>query len=229
MIGKAISFVLSFLVSGVGIVKALGILDLLRESKVLSAVCTKVAKGTVASKEALAKTLEAVAEAIGRRSMRILDEIADVTLSSRVKELRNLLTSKFKRDGNFGYANASIDGLTKTEYYAHSGIQELTGELGTRVPDISLKPTNPDFKSLNVNPQNTINGEGAWDRIVDTEFKILDEISKKLNGRNASGTIKLFTELPPCPSCDDVILQFLQKYPNIKIEVIHNNGVKLLP
>jgi hypothetical protein len=61
MIGKAISFVLSFLVSGVGIVKALGILDLLRESKVLSAVCTKVAKGAVASKEALAKTLEAAA------------------------------------------------------------------------------------------------------------------------------------------------------------------------
>jgi predicted nucleotidyltransferase len=66
MIGKAISFVLSFLVSGVGIVKALGILDLLRESKVLSAVCTKVAKGAVASKEALAKTLEAVAEGVSK-------------------------------------------------------------------------------------------------------------------------------------------------------------------
>jgi hypothetical protein len=66
MIGKAISFVLSFLVSGVGIVKALGILDLLRESKVLSAVCTKVAKGTVASKEALAKTLEAAGTAINK-------------------------------------------------------------------------------------------------------------------------------------------------------------------
>jgi hypothetical protein len=48
----------------VGIVKALSILDLLRESKVLSAVCTKVAKGTVASKEALTKTLVAAAEGL---------------------------------------------------------------------------------------------------------------------------------------------------------------------
>jgi hypothetical protein len=76
MIGKAISFVLSFLVSGVGIVKALGILDLLRESKVLSAVCTKVAKGAVASKEALAKTLEAAAEL-----WKIADEEVDTFIS----------------------------------------------------------------------------------------------------------------------------------------------------
>jgi hypothetical protein len=64
MTGRAIYFVFSFFVSGVRIVKALSILDLLRESKVLSAVCTKVAKGTVASKEALTKTL--AAEAVSR-------------------------------------------------------------------------------------------------------------------------------------------------------------------
>jgi hypothetical protein len=61
MIGEAISFVLSFLVSGVGVVKALRILDLLRECKVLSKVCIKVADKAIASKEALAKTLEAAA------------------------------------------------------------------------------------------------------------------------------------------------------------------------
>ncbi|HEY9060732.1 MAG TPA: S8 family serine peptidase [Pseudobacteroides sp.] len=66
MIGKAISFVLSFFVSGAGIVKATRILDLLRESKALSTVCTKVAKGAVASKEALAKMLEAAAETISK-------------------------------------------------------------------------------------------------------------------------------------------------------------------
>jgi hypothetical protein len=64
MIGEAISFVLSFFVSGVGVVKALRILDLLRECKVLSKVCIKVADKAIASKEALAKTLEAAASAI---------------------------------------------------------------------------------------------------------------------------------------------------------------------
>lgn len=170
-----------------------------------------------------------MAGAITRKSVRLLDEVADVALSSRVKELRGLLTSKFKKDCNFGYAKASIEGLRKSEYYAHSSIHELTGDLVNRVPDISLKPLESEFKSLKINSQQIIDGEGAWDRIVDTEFKILDEVSKILNGKNASGTIELFTELPPCPSCDNVILQFLEKYPNIKIKVIHNNGGKILP
>lgn len=170
-----------------------------------------------------------VVQNMTRKSVRVLDEVKDATLISRVKELRGLLTSDYKKAGNFGYAKTSIEGLSKSEYYAHSAIHEFTGQLGERVPDISLRPVESEFKTLKVNPQQIIDGEGAWDRIVDTECKMLDEISKKLNGRNAKGTIELFTELPPCPSCDDVILQFLNKYPNIEIKVIHNNGGKLLP
>ncbi|HEY9062524.1 MAG TPA: hypothetical protein VIO64_18795, partial [Pseudobacteroides sp.] len=51
MIGEAISFVLSFFVSGAGVVKALRILDLLRECKVLSKVCVKVADKAIAWEE----------------------------------------------------------------------------------------------------------------------------------------------------------------------------------
>jgi hypothetical protein len=47
-------------------VKALRILDLLRECKVLSKVCIKVADKAIASKEALAKTLEAAAEVLAK-------------------------------------------------------------------------------------------------------------------------------------------------------------------
>lgn len=174
------------------------------------------------AKKSIAKILE-------RRSIRLLDNVADVALSNKVKNIRSLLTSAYKRDGNVGYATVNIKGLSKTEYYAHSGIHVFTGDLINRVPDISLMPIDPDFISLRVNKMNIVNGERAWDRIVDTEFKILDEISKKLNGRNVSGTITLFTELPPCKSCENVILQFLRKYPKIKIDIIHNDGVQLLP
>ena len=65
---------------------------------------------------------------------------------------------------------------------------------------------------------------------MDTEFKILNDIAKALgDNTSASGTIKLFTELPPCSSCSSVIAQFIEKYPNIIIEVIENSGIRLLP
>lgn len=38
----------------------------------------------------------------------------------------------------------------------------------------------------------------------------------------ASGKIILYTELAPCPSCQSVIEQFKQMYPNIDIEVIYS-------
>jgi len=45
----------------------------------------------------------------------------------------------------------------------------------------------------------------------------------------AVGKIKLFTELPPCSSCSSTIAHFIEKYPNIVIEVIENGGTRLLP
>ncbi|HEY9063176.1 MAG TPA: hypothetical protein VIO64_22180, partial [Pseudobacteroides sp.] len=77
MIGEAISFVLSFFVSGAGVVKALRILDLLRECKVLSKVCVKVADKAIASKEALAKMLEAAAQCISRARSYFKNAIED--------------------------------------------------------------------------------------------------------------------------------------------------------
>ena len=68
-----------------------------------------------------------------------------------------------------------------------------------------------------------INGEGAWSREVDTEYKILSDIQSKLGDNYlALGNIKLYTELEPCPSCMGVIEQFMDMYPNIEIEVIYS-------
>ena len=44
---------------------------------------------------------------------------------------------------------------------------------------------------------------------------------------SASGTIKLFTEIPPCSSCSSAIAHFIEKYPNIIIEVIENGSIRL--
>lgn len=52
---------------------------------------------------------------------------------------------------------------------------------------------------------------------------MLEDLARKLdNIKNPSETIKLFTELPPCPSRSKVIQEFIRRYPKISIEIIHN-------
>ena len=155
---------------------------------------------------------------------RTLDAVADSKIIERVKALRQKLTSSYKKSGNFGWAEAEIPGLSKSEYYAHSSIDELTGTLPDRVPDISLKPQNEIFPWKPVP-----NAAGDMiNRNIDTEYKILTEIAHKLGSNSgATGKIRLFTERAPCSSCSNAIQIFSSKYPNIEVEVIHNNGTLL--
>ena len=173
------------------------------------------------------KASNGAAEALTRKSVRLLDEVADVALLSRVKEIRGLLPSDLKRGGNFGIAKVEIQGI-KNELYAHSGIDVIadTRSAASNVSDIMLKPTNPIFKATSV-PTN--DGTMLF-RDMDTEYKILNNIAEKLGDNTSiSGKIRLFTERPCCDSCNNVILEFLEKYKNISIEVVHNNGTLLRP
>ena len=87
---------------------------------------------------------------------------------------------------------------------------------------ISLKPEMSPFEAIRVNGNNIVDGEGAWLRDIDAEYKILSDIQKELGDNyTASGHIKLYTELEPCISCQRMIEQFKQMYPNIDIEIIY--------
>jgi len=154
-----------------------------------------------------------------------LNLTTDSKIIDRVKTLRQKLTSNFKKSGNFGWAETEITGLSKSEYYAHSGIDELIGTLPERVPDISLKPKKEIFPWT---PEP--NSQGILiNRNIDTEYKILTEIAEKLGSNtNAVGKIRLFTERPPCNSCSNMIDLFRKRYQKIEIEIIHNNGVQLI-
>src|SRR5579875_2918390 len=59
---------------------------------------------------------------------------------------------------------------------------------------------------------------GAIPTQWDSEVKILEDIAKDLP-REAKGTINLFTERPPCPSCRGVIDQCREMVPNITVNV----------
>lgn len=55
-------------------------------------------------------------------------------------------------------------------------------------------------------------------RALDSERKILENIAAGLD-MNSTGSIKLFTERPPCASCQGVVSQFEVLFPNISVDV----------
>ncbi|MEM5601457.1 deaminase domain-containing protein [Bacillus cereus] len=157
---------------------------------------------------------------------REIDTATEVHIIDRVKELRGKLTSGYKKSGNFALAEVDVKGIDKSEFFAQSSINELNGTLEERIADISLKPNNPTFKASKVADKNGI----EYPRDSDTEYKILNDIANRLgNNTEAKGKIKLFTELDTCYSCSRVIAEFAQKYKNIELEVIPNNGNRLKP
>ncbi|MEW4371841.1 deaminase domain-containing protein [Paenibacillus kandeliae] len=156
---------------------------------------------------------------------RAIDPATEGHMIDRVRELRSSLTSGLKRGGNFALAEVNIIGNSQKEYFAHSGIDKLTGTLAERVPTISLQPKNPVFESTLA-----VGKEGEpYSRASDTEYKIINHLANQLGEQTTvSGNIKLFTELDTCSSCNRVIAEFASKYKNIAVEVIHNNGERLI-
>ncbi|MGE6599696.1 deaminase domain-containing protein [Bacillus proteolyticus] len=157
---------------------------------------------------------------------RQIDSVAEAHIIDRVKELRGNLSSKYKKAGNFALAEVEVNGLNKKEFYASSKIDEFKGNLEEKFPGISLKPNEPIFEA-----SLALGKDGKpYMRDSDTEYKILNEITLKLGDDvNATGKIKLFTELDTCDSCSEVIAEFANKYKNVELEVIHNNGERLKP
>ncbi|MES9765435.1 deaminase domain-containing protein, partial [Priestia megaterium] len=114
---------------------------------------------------------------------RQIDSVTEAHIIDRVKELRGNLTSRYKKSGNFAVAEVDVSGLSKSEFYAQSSINELKGNLEHKVPDISLQPENPMFKATEA-----VGKEGeSYLRNTDTEYKILNDIASRL-GENTQAT-----------------------------------------
>lgn len=82
------------------------------------------------------------------------------------------------------------------------------------------------FESCKVNKLGKL-GVG-YNRVNDSEKKILEEIHKKieLNVLERCGNLILYSKWEPCPSCYYVISQFCEKYPeiNLKVKYYKNYG-----
>lgn len=75
------------------------------------------------------------------------------------------------------------------------------------------------FKSNKVNKLGEF-GIG-YDRINDSEKKIIEEIHKQIEAKvlKDEGNLTLYSKWEPCPSCCFVISQFCKKHPNIEVQV----------
>ncbi|RKP44956.1 hemagglutinin repeat-containing protein [Trinickia fusca] len=141
-------------------------------------------------------------------------------LTQQVADLRATLTGSAKTSGNMGVAQINIPGVQQT-MAASSQIANPTeaqqalgfvGQVQETFPSSSVWTGGNDPVLLN--------------RSVDSEAKILNNVAAQLgDNTSVSGTINLFTERAPCASCSNVIQQFQEKYPNIKINVMDNGGV----
>ncbi len=150
----------------------------------------------------------------------------DEALLERIQGRRETLPEEYRKRNNFAWARADVDGLEKKEYFAHSGIQDLSAisvEAAAPIGDISPKPAaeGAHFKTLCVNQSGAVEGADCWRRDVDTEYKILEDMASRLPDPSVSGHVLLFTELYPCPSCWNVMKQFLGVYTNVEMEVLY--------
>ena len=168
----------------------------------------------------------ATAAAAREPEIRHLDKKKDAADLKRIWHFRKKLPEPFYRRNNFAWARADIAGLEKKEYFAHSGIQGFDGMSKTaarRLKGMSFSPEKGKnrFATLLVDYQGNIGGPDALPRWFDTEYKILEDIAMRLSDPSVAGSIRLYTNLEPCPSCRGVMRQFLAVYTNVEMLVYY--------
>nr|WP_234830653.1 DUF637 domain-containing protein [Pectobacterium carotovorum] len=135
----------------------------------------------------------------------------------QIIDLRATLPRNPRTSGNVAIAEINILGMPKT-LAGHSRIDKAEqGFVGSGKQNFTYQVIE--------------NSEGTKiSRNTDSEYKILDNLADRLGSNiSAKGSVTIFTERAACESCLGVIDQFKQKYPNIEINVLDNNGIILKP
>ncbi|WP_300382069.1 deaminase domain-containing protein [Clostridium sp.] len=109
--------------------------------------------------------------------------------------------------------NIAVGIFNNKEFKAISGNTDAIGYCKSRLIEEEV------FKSSKVNKLGEL-GVG-YNRINDSEKKIIEEIHKQIESKilRDEGNLILYSKWEPCSSCYFVIVQFLRKHPNIKVQV----------
>lgn len=161
---------------------------------------------------------------------RKLDAAREPATAARIEWQRDCLDRSYQRRNNFAWALAQVEGLGKKEYIAHSGIdtrEDMSAESRKKIQNVisqAVPRKDQIFDVLCVNGNDVVDGPNCWYRHVDTEFKILEDLASRLPDQTVTGRVRLYTDLPPCASCRGVIRQFLDRYPNIQMQVLYRGS-----
>lgn len=96
---------------------------------------------------------------------------------------------------------------------------------------VPLKPASKrHFKTLKVDALGNVNTDEGYDRAVEPVPKILEEVADQLaNHPDASGTIEINVRFPLSISCQWVICQFHERFPNVTLIINEEfSGRKLI-
>ncbi|GLU36053.1 deaminase domain-containing protein [Pseudomonas sp. NBRC 100443] len=120
--------------------------------------------------------------------------------------------------GNVAFAEINI-----AELAPETMVLKAFSRYDERVGEFLPKPGG-DLDSWVLKPQEAtskyIGTPAAYLRDMDTEFKILETVAQNLESNPlASGAINLISEKMVCPSCTDVVRQFRERYPNVKLNI----------
>ncbi|WP_271729872.1 deaminase domain-containing protein [Aquimarina algiphila] len=136
-----------------------------------------------------------------------VDEIKDA-----LNKIRDFRTGK-PGGGNYGYIEGTVKGNVVDNKVWKSG------------------PANTDIEPqiFDAIPVTGSNGT-TWLRNTDSEFKMLNKLADDLGGvkgkvnSEVTGVLKIVSENPYCASCQGIIQQFSDMFPNIEIKLI--DGVR---
>ncbi|MGG7177903.1 deaminase domain-containing protein [Clostridium paraputrificum] len=170
--------------------------------KKISAEYIKSKKGSVEYHQQLNKIIPRI-----KRLIKNLDRYMEVDKEDN---------SIFKIDQSIALQdsiNTAVAIFDGKEFKGISGSDEVDGYCTT--PSMAEAA----FQSNKVNKLGKL-GIG-YNRVYDSEKKILEEIHKQIVGNQLKneGTLYLYSKWEPCPSCFYVIYQFIKKHPNIKVKV----------
>jgi hypothetical protein len=138
-----------------------------------------------------------------------VQEIADATL--RIKQYR--IANGIPTDKNFGHLGGNLSGGSVTNVSDEIISSGPAVPVGQRV-----------FDAIEV---------GGWERYTDSEYKMLNKLALDLGAPpgvqgyknlDVTGSLKVVSERPYCSSCQGVIQQFNDMFPNVEITLI--DGVR---
>lgn len=91
---------------------------------------------------------------------------------------------------------------------------------------VGLKPAHlRRFQTLRIDGLGNINTEEGYDRAVEPIPKILEELADKLQDQSqAVGKVNLEVKFPLSISCQWVVCQFHQQFPNITLQIVDRDG-----